>query len=133
VRLWDVATSQELRSLIGHSEPVFSVVVVSIKQQLVSGSADRTVRLWDAHSGACHHILEGRSGQVRTVAMRAGGDLVASGSSDASIKLWDTASGVCIATLRNELPYDRMDITDATGLTEAQKITLKALGAIEHM
>ncbi|MCB0188020.1 MAG: hypothetical protein KDE31_27320, partial [Caldilineaceae bacterium] len=56
---------------------------------------------------------------------------VASGSADATIKLWDVQTGECLKTLQPERPYERMNITNATGLTQAQKATLKALGAIE--
>jgi hypothetical protein len=34
-------------------------------------------------------------------------------------------------TLRADRPYERMNITDVTGLTEVQKASLRALGAIE--
>jgi hypothetical protein len=38
----------------------------------------------------------------------------------------------CLKTIRADRPYERMNITGVTGLTEAQKATLKALGAIEE-
>jgi hypothetical protein len=34
-------------------------------------------------------------------------------------------------TLRRDRPYERLDVTGVKGLTEAQKTTLHALGAIE--
>ncbi|MBD2520675.1 hypothetical protein H6G93_38215 [Nostoc sp. FACHB-973] len=51
---------------------------------------------------------------------------------DETIKLWDTQTGVCLKTLRADRPYEGMNITEVTGITEAQKATLKALGAIEQ-
>jgi hypothetical protein len=35
--------------------------------------------------------------------------------------------------LRAERPYERMDISGVKGLTEAQKVSLRALGAIEKV
>ena len=35
-------------------------------------------------------------------------------------------------TLRCDRPYERMNITQVKGLTEAQRATLKLLGAIEE-
>lgn len=35
-------------------------------------------------------------------------------------------------TLRGDRPYERMDITGAAGLTEAQRASLKILGARER-
>ena len=47
-------------------------------------------------------------------------------------KVWDLESGVLLRTLRRDRPYERLTITGVKGLTEAQKATLRALGAIEE-
>jgi len=38
---------------------------------------------------------------------------------DETIKLWDVQTGECLKTLRPDRPYERMNITGVTGLTEA--------------
>jgi WD40 repeat protein len=48
-----------------------------------------------------------------------------------TIKLWDIKTGECLKTLKSDRPYENMNITDVTGLTEVEKSTLKALGAVE--
>jgi WD40 repeat protein len=58
------------------------------------------------------------------------GATIASGSFDEAIKLWDIKTGKCLKTLTDR-PYESMNITNVTGLTEAEKATLKALGAVE--
>jgi WD40 repeat protein len=55
-----------------------------------------------------------------------------SGSDDGTIKLWDILSGQCIKTLKNVRPYERMNISHARGLGDAQKASLKILGAIDE-
>lgn len=57
--------------------------------------------------------------------------LCTSSSADETIKLWDVKTGECLNTLRLDHPYERMNITGVTGLTEAQKASLRVLGAIE--
>jgi WD40 repeat protein len=57
---------------------------------------------------------------------------VVSGSSDGTVKLWDANSGACLRTLRGDRRYERMDITGLTGVTDAQRAALLALGAVEH-
>ena len=58
--------------------------------------------------------------------------MLASCNQDGTVKLWDGRSATCLETLRVQRPYEKADITGATGLTAAQKETLKLLGAIDH-
>ena len=46
--------------------------------------------------------------------------------------LWDLYRGQHLQTLRRDRPYERLDISGVKGLTQAQKASLFALGAIEH-
>ncbi|HRV92418.1 MAG TPA: NB-ARC domain-containing protein [Anaerolineae bacterium] len=131
VRLWEVNTGQGLKTLSDHIIWVSSVAFSPDGRHLVSGSMDQTVRLWNVNTGQSLKTLSGHTNWVWSVAFSPDGRLVASGSADATIKLWDVQSGECLKTLQPERPYERMNITNATGLTQAQKATLKALGAIE--
>lgn len=59
------------------------------------------------------------------------GFTLASATEDETIKLWDVLTGECLKTLRSPRPYEGMNITGVTGLTEATKASLLALGAVE--
>jgi WD40 repeat protein len=69
---------------------------------------------------------------IASVIFSADSQILLSGSFDRTIKLWDVATGRCIKTLMGDRLYEGMNIQDATGLTTAQKTTLRALGAISR-
>ena len=77
--------------------------------------------------------LPGHAGAALTVAFSPDGKLLASGGSNGMMKLWDPVTGVCVNTLTLPKPYAGMDIRGVTGITEAQRASLKALGAMEGL
>jgi WD40 repeat protein/DNA-binding CsgD family transcriptional regulator len=130
VKLWDVHNGQCLATLQEHTNRVWSVAFSPDGQLLASGSADQTVKLWDVHTSKCVKTLQGAN-WVRSVAFSPDGQTLICGSQDETIKLWDVLTGECRKTLRSLRPYEGMNITGVTGLTTAQLVTLKALGAVE--
>jgi len=131
VRLWDSHTGECLRTLQGHAEEVTSLAFSLDGKTIASGSHDQTIRLWDNHTGECLNTLHGHTSWVLSVAFSPNGKTLASSSSDETIKLWDIETGDCLKTLKDMSLYEGMNIRGVTGLTEAQKSTLKALGAVE--
>ncbi len=131
VKLWDVENGKCIHTLQGHTNWVWSVAFSADGQRLASGSRDQTVRIWDVKNGKCLHTLQGHTNRVWSVAFSPDGQILASGGEDETIKLWDVQTGRCIRTLKAPRPYEGMNITGVKGLTEAQKATLKALGAVE--
>ncbi|MBD2468925.1 NB-ARC domain-containing protein [Nostoc sp. FACHB-145] len=132
IRLWDVQTGECLKVLQGHIGAVWTVVISPQGNTLASGGVDQTIRLWDLQTGHCLHILNEHSGWVQSVIFSCDGQILFSGSDDRTIKVWDVQTGCCIETLTVNRLYEGMNIQGATGLTVAQRTTLKALGAIDH-
>jgi WD40 repeat protein len=69
---------------------------------------------------------------VWSVALSADGQLLASGSFGGTVRLWEAPSGAHVRTLRAERRYERLDITGLTGITDAQRRALLALGAVDQ-
>ena len=132
IKLWDVSTGQCLRTLQGHTNSVYSVAFSADGCILASGSGDQTVKLWDICTGSCLKTLSGHTRWVWSVGFSPDGQTVVSCSEDETIKVWDVETGECLKTLKSKSPYEGMNITSITGLTESQKDTLKALGAVEY-
>ena len=53
VKVWDLTSGQELRTLAGHTDEVRSVAVSADGRLALSGSSDRTVKVWDLETGQC--------------------------------------------------------------------------------
>jgi WD domain, G-beta repeat len=131
-KLWEVETGRLLVTLQGHAGGVPGVALHEDGRLIASGSLDGTVKLWEVETGRLLATLQGHAGAVYSVGLSGDGRLLASGSFDGTVKLWEVMSGACLGTLRGDRRYERLDITALTGVTEAQKATLRALGAIEQ-
>jgi WD40 repeat protein/transcriptional regulator with XRE-family HTH domain len=131
VRLWNVRQGECVKVLQGHTSGVWAVAWSPDGRMLASCGADQTVRLWDIAHGKCIKVLCGHTSWVRSVAWSPDGCVLVSGSQDERIKFWDVKTGQCQQTLIAPQLYNNTNITGATGLTGAQKATLKALGAME--
>ncbi|MCA1991096.1 MAG: NACHT domain-containing protein [Coleofasciculus sp. S288] len=139
IRIWDINTGECLAVLQGHESWVVYLAYSPDGRILASSSLDNTVRIWDVHESRCLRVLQGHTRWVLSVTFTRGkgfsydsGQVVASASDDQTIRFWDIETGECLKILKNERPYEGMNITGTVGLTEAQKVALKALGAVEH-
>ena len=50
-----------------------------------------------------------------------------------TVRIWDFITVKCVKVLHNATIYQNMNIIGAIGLTDAQKVTLQALGAVFNL
>ncbi|MCA2689081.1 MAG: hypothetical protein IM467_09265, partial [Microcystis sp. M137S2] len=98
IKLWNVETGQEIRTLKGHDSVVSSVNFSPDGKTLVS-SADKTIKLWDVETGQEIRTLKGHDDSVYSVNFSSDGKTLVSGSEDNTIKLWNVETGQEILTL----------------------------------
>lgn len=134
VTTWDVQSGHCLKSGPGVEE-IYWLGAVALSDDgnlLATVGSGQTVKLWDVESGSLLRAFSCRAGQPWSVALSADQRLLACGTHDGTILLWERDTGKCLLTLRSDRPYERMNISGVTGITEAQKASLLALGAVEE-
>jgi len=129
--VWDAHSGQRVHAFAGHPGVVSALTWASSGELVVSGGSDGRLRWWEVQSGQCVRVREAHQGTVQALKVSPDGSTLASCGDDGAITLWDLHSGERLRTLRRDRPYERLNITGIRGLTEAQKASLRALGAVE--
>ncbi len=129
--VWDAHSGERLAALQGLASVLYAVAWHPVGDLLLSGGSDGRLRWWDLQSGACLRVREAHQGKVQALKVSPDGHRLASCGDDGAIRIWDVHSGEHLRTLRRDRPYERLTITGIRGLTEAQKASLRALGALE--
>ena len=134
IRIWQIHTGECCYVLNGHTAAITGAAFSPDGKHLASSSKDATVRIWDVATGTCVKILTGHTDLVNFVVYHPDSQrqLLASCSHDETIRLWNPETGECVKMLRPQRVYEGMNIAGAKGLTPAQLVTLKALGAIDE-
>ncbi len=129
--VWDAHSGSRVRAFVRHPGVVSALSWAPSGELVVSGGSDGRLRWWDMQSGECVRVREAHQGTVQALKLSPDGGRLASCGEDGAITIWDLERGEHLRTLRRDRPYERLDITGIRGLTEAQKATLRALGAME--
>lgn len=128
--IWDVNQGEQQHTLVGSGGTIHALAWGASNDVIVSGDDGGKLRWWDLETGACVCVLDGHIGAVQSLRRAPDGAMLASCGDDGTIILWDVERRAPIKTLRRDRPYERLDITGLRGITDAQRTSLLALGAI---
>jgi WD40 repeat protein len=87
IKVWEVATNQEIAMLIGHQSWVWDVQFSQDSRYIASGSGDGTMRIWDLASGECLQVLDGHQDWVWKVHFMTNNMAISMGA-DKVFKVW---------------------------------------------
>jgi len=98
INIYNLNTFTFVTSLVGHSDTVFDLALISTSNLLVSSSLDKAIRLWDLTTNTCKFTLQGHNSAVYGLKVISS-EVLASASDDRTIKLWSIKDGSLIRTL----------------------------------
>ena len=130
--VWEAHSGERTHTLVGQPGMACAVAWGPSGELLISGGDDGRLRWWDMQNGECVLVREAHQGTVQALKVSPVGTRLASCGDDGAIRLWDLESGELLQTLRRDRLYERLNITGIRGLTEAQRASLRALGAFEE-
>jgi WD40 repeat protein len=91
IKLWDVATGKELRTLKDHSDAVYGLAFSPDGRLLGSAAADRAVKVWDVASGKRLYTLGEATDWLYAIAWSPEGRHLAAAGVDKSIRVWEVS------------------------------------------
>lgn len=132
IKVWDVAQGQCLKTLAGHAGSVNQIALSADGQLLASGDFNATIHIWDTTTWRCVQTITDHDATISGLAFHPQQPILASASEDETIRLWHLQDKTQLILLKGQRPYEGIDITGVTGLTDIEKASLTALGAISQ-
>ena len=100
IKLWDLPSGAEVRTLSGHNGPVTGVAFSHDGRLLAGAGGDRVVRIWDTSSRRPLVTARGHRDWISGLAFGPQDDWVATSSHDGTVRVWDTTTGQERSVLR---------------------------------
>lgn len=122
IKIWDLETGQEVRTLTGHTRGIRSLQMDEHK--LLSASLDGTVKFWNWRTGQCLRTLSSHSDGVISVHFQ--DEVIASGSIDHTIRVYNFQTGTtfCLKHHDDWVNNVKVDMVSRTLLSASDDCTI---------
>ncbi len=112
IRLLDIATQTQIRTLEGHTHHVLAVAWQQNGSNIVSASADQTIKAWDSETGQSTRTVGGFPKEISALDFVQATDQVAAAGSHGEVRLVKTSNGGVVRTFK--APNDFLYTTRVT-------------------
>lgn len=99
VTLWDISSGTVIRTLRGHTGPVFSLAVTADGTSLVSGGRDGNVKIWNPNTGTELRSLVVNGVAARAVTVTPDGSQVVAAMENGTVQTWALSDGTPMLTI----------------------------------
>lgn len=122
IKIWDLESGQEIRTLDGHTRGIRSLQMD--EQKLVSASLDGTVKFWNWRTGQLLSTLSSHTDGVISVHFQ--NEVIASGSIDHTIRVYNFQTGVtfCLKHHEDWVNNVKVDMISRTLLSASDDCTI---------
>ena len=103
-QIWlrDATTGKHVKTLKGHTEPIWGIGFSASGDLIATGSADKTARLWNTQTGESTRTLTGHTDTVYAPVFSPDGNKLVTKCNDNVLRLWDINTGKNIITYQRE-------------------------------
>jgi len=129
VRLWEVATGRQLRSLDGLRNQVASVAYSPSGKSVAIGTMNGPIKLWDISSGEVRALV-GHGSWVPSMAFTPDGQTLVSGSFDNTVKVWETSTGKLRRSITNPNRFEALGSIPHQAIDRINAIALDPSGTV---
>lgn len=107
IKRWDLTSLTCQQTLLGHTGPIWQLLLHPEEKRLLSRSEDLTIRVWDTETGQEVSVLKGHTDRITSMALHPNGRWLASTSADGTLRVWETPTGRELLRWESDAPVEK--------------------------